>query len=98
MCLITNEAVDVTYENYMTRPRSAEPKVMREERYASQSGKALQESGNSIYDIAREYAGVFPDNIRLNFLWRSARDPSCARFKVLCGTAVAVDSISSLGY
>ena len=35
VCLITNEAVTVTDEEHMTRPRSAEPKSAREERFAS---------------------------------------------------------------
>ena len=47
----------------MTRPLLAEPKSAREERFASQSWEALRESGNPVYDSAREYADVFPDKI-----------------------------------
>ena len=63
VCLITNEVVTVANEEHMARPRSAEPKSAREERFASQSWEALRESGNPVYDIAREYADVFPDKI-----------------------------------
>ena len=37
VCLITNEVVTETTEEYMTRPRCAEPKSAREERFESQS-------------------------------------------------------------
>uniref|UniRef100_A0AAV1V1D5 Reverse transcriptase domain-containing protein n=1 Tax=Peronospora matthiolae TaxID=2874970 RepID=A0AAV1V1D5_9STRA len=47
----------------MTRPRSAKQKSAHEERFASQSWEALRESGNPVYEIAREYADVFPDKI-----------------------------------
>ena len=63
VCLITNEVVTVANEEHMARLRSAEPKSAREERFASQSWEALRESGNPVYDIAREYADVFPDKI-----------------------------------
>ncbi|CAI5727328.1 unnamed protein product [Peronospora farinosa] len=63
LCLITNKVVTVANEEHMARPRSAEPKSAREERFASQSWEALRESGNPVYDIAREYADVFPDKI-----------------------------------
>ena len=63
VCLITNEEGTSTNEEHMTRPRRAEPKSAREERFASQSWEALRESGNPVYDIAREYADVFPDKI-----------------------------------
>ncbi|CAH0488356.1 unnamed protein product [Peronospora farinosa] len=53
VCLITNEVVTVANEEHMARPRSAEPKSAREERFASQSWEALRESGNPVYDIAR---------------------------------------------
>ena len=63
VCLITNDVVTVANEEHMARPQSAEPKSAREERFASQSWEALRESGNPVYDIAREYADVFPDKI-----------------------------------
>ena len=37
VCLITNEVVTETSEEHMTRPRRAEPKSAREERFESQS-------------------------------------------------------------
>ena len=45
------------------RPRRVEPKSAREERSESQSWDTLRDSGNPVYDIAREYADVFPDKI-----------------------------------
>ena len=63
VCLVTNEVTHEPNEELMTRPRSAEKKSAREERFASQSWEALRESGNPVYDIAREYADVFPDKI-----------------------------------
>ena len=56
VCLIADE-------EHITRPRSAEPKSAREERFALQSWENLRESGNPVYDLAREYADVFPDKI-----------------------------------
>ena len=44
-------------------PRSAEPKSAREERFASQSWKARQESGSLVYNLVIEYADVFLDKI-----------------------------------
>jgi len=44
-------------------PRAADPKSTREERFASQSWQALQDSGNPLYSLAREYEYVFPDKI-----------------------------------
>ena len=44
-------------------PKSAEPKSAREERFAAQSWEALRASGNLVYDIAREYADIFPEKI-----------------------------------
>ncbi|CAI5728452.1 unnamed protein product [Peronospora destructor] len=67
VCLITDEAIDSTFAvsdgELPSRPPSAEPKSAREERFATQSWDALRESGNPVYDIAREYADVFPDKI-----------------------------------
>ena len=40
---------------------------MRKERLASQSCEALQDSAYPVYDIAREYADVFPDTILAKF-------------------------------
>ena len=44
-------------------PSKSETKSTREERYASQSWEALRESGNSVYDLAREYEDLFPEKI-----------------------------------
>ena len=63
VCLVTNEVTYEPNEERMTRPRRAEQKSAREERFASQSWESLRESGNPVYDIAREYADVFPDKI-----------------------------------
>jgi hypothetical protein len=46
-----------------SRPKAAEPKSAREERFATQSWQALQDSGNPVYSLAREYEDVFPDKI-----------------------------------
>ncbi|KAE8876468.1 hypothetical protein PF003_g39389 [Phytophthora fragariae] len=46
-----------------SRPKSAEPKSAREERFAAQSWESLKASGNPIYETAREFADVFPDKI-----------------------------------
>ncbi|KAG2763590.1 hypothetical protein PC116_g5544 [Phytophthora cactorum] len=46
-----------------SRPKSTEPKTAREERFAAQTWEALRESGNPVYETAREYADVFPDKI-----------------------------------
>ncbi|OWY94241.1 polyprotein, partial [Phytophthora megakarya] len=40
------------------RPKSAEPKSAREERFESQSWDALRESGNPVYETVRD---IFPD-------------------------------------
>ena len=55
-CLTANE-------EHTTRPRSAELKSAREERFALLSWEALQESSNTFYDLVRLYADVFPDKI-----------------------------------
>ena len=47
----------------MTRPQSAETKPACEERYTSQSWKALRESGNPVYDLSRDCADVLSDKI-----------------------------------
>ena len=49
-------------EEHMARPQSAEPNPAQEEGFASLSWD-LRESGNPAYDLAREYADVFPDKI-----------------------------------
>ncbi|KAE9274054.1 hypothetical protein PF008_g29692 [Phytophthora fragariae] len=69
VCLITDgdsvsrviNSVDTA--DTSSRPKSAEPKSAREERFAAQSWESLKASGNPIYEMAREFADVFPDKI-----------------------------------
>ncbi|CAI5722713.1 unnamed protein product [Peronospora destructor] len=67
VCLITDETINsisaVSDGELPSRPPGVEPKSAREEGFATQSWDALRDSGNSVYDIAREYADVFPDKI-----------------------------------
>ncbi|ETO99837.1 hypothetical protein F441_22739, partial [Phytophthora nicotianae CJ01A1] len=67
VCLITerDEVVNTAtaVDTGSSRPKHAEPKSAREERFASQSWEALKTSGNSVYDTIREFADVFPDKI-----------------------------------
>ncbi|KAE8971517.1 hypothetical protein PR001_g26863, partial [Phytophthora rubi] len=69
VCLITDgdsvpHAINsVDSANTSSRPKSAEPKSAREERFAGQSWESLKASGNPIYETAREFADVFPDKI-----------------------------------
>ncbi|KAE9273797.1 hypothetical protein PR003_g29794, partial [Phytophthora rubi] len=69
VCLITDgDSVShvinsVDSADTSSRPKSAEPKSAREERFAAQSWESLKASGNPIYETAREFADVFPDKI-----------------------------------
>ncbi|KAG3110064.1 hypothetical protein PI124_g8087 [Phytophthora idaei] len=68
ICLVTDAdsaspEVNAVSADRSSRPKSAEPKSAREERFAAQSCEALRESGNPVYETAREYADVFPDKI-----------------------------------
>lgn len=45
------------------RPKRAEKKLARDERYVAQSWDALRVSGNPVYRLAREFADIFPDEI-----------------------------------
>ncbi|KAG3232813.1 hypothetical protein PI124_g22112 [Phytophthora idaei] len=68
ICLVTDAdsaspEVNAVSVDRSSRPKSAEPKSAREERCAAQSCEALWESGNPVYETAREYADVFPDKI-----------------------------------
>ena len=51
----------------MARPRSAEPKSAREERFALQSWEEPRESGNPVCNLVCEIADVFPDKIPAEF-------------------------------
>ncbi|OWZ16344.1 LOW QUALITY PROTEIN: polyprotein [Phytophthora megakarya] len=53
----------VSSDEASSRPKNVEPKSAREERFAAQSWEALKASGNPVYDVAREYADVFPEKI-----------------------------------
>ncbi|KAE8980406.1 hypothetical protein PR001_g24281, partial [Phytophthora rubi] len=46
-----------------SRPKAAEPKSVREARFAAQSWQALQDSNNPVYSIAREFEDIFPEKI-----------------------------------
>ncbi|OWY99623.1 LOW QUALITY PROTEIN: Retrovirus Polyprotein, partial [Phytophthora megakarya] len=50
------------------RPKSAEPKSAREERFETQSSDALRESGNPVHETAREFADIFTDKIPAELL------------------------------
>ncbi|KAG2810770.1 hypothetical protein PC113_g16702 [Phytophthora cactorum] len=68
ICLVTDAdsaspEVNAVSVDRSSRLKSAEPKSAREERFAAQSWEALRESGNPVYETAREYADVFPDKI-----------------------------------
>ncbi|KAE9007612.1 hypothetical protein PR002_g16142 [Phytophthora rubi] len=69
VCLITDgdsvsHAINsVDSADTSSRPKSAEPKSAREERFAAQSWESLKASGNPINETAREFADVFPDKI-----------------------------------
>ncbi|KAG3099244.1 hypothetical protein PI125_g15082 [Phytophthora idaei] len=68
ICLVTDadsasSEVNAVSVDSSSRPKSVEPKSAREERFAAQSWEALRESGNPVYETAREYADVFPDKI-----------------------------------
>ncbi|GMF24624.1 unnamed protein product [Phytophthora fragariaefolia] len=69
VCLITDadsvsrEINSIERSNVSSRPKSAEPKSERKERFAAQSWEALKASDNPVYETAREFADVFPDKI-----------------------------------
>ncbi|KAE9263111.1 hypothetical protein PR003_g33276, partial [Phytophthora rubi] len=69
VCLITDgDSVSHTInsvgaDDRSSRPKSAEPKSVREKPFAAQSWESLKASGNPIYETAREFADVFPDKI-----------------------------------
>ncbi|KAG2980721.1 hypothetical protein PC118_g11019 [Phytophthora cactorum] len=68
ICLVTDAdsaspEVNAVSVDSSSRPKSAEPKSARKERFAAQSWEALRKSGNPSYETAREYADIFPDKI-----------------------------------
>ena len=60
---LTHDLNVVSGSTAVDRPKSAEPKSAREERFAAQSWESLRSSGNPVYAVAREFADVFPDKI-----------------------------------
>ncbi|GMF56532.1 unnamed protein product [Phytophthora fragariaefolia] len=69
ICLLTSSdqpaalANTVSDDNSSSRPKAAEPKSVREERFAAQSWTALQVSNNPVYPLAREFEDIFPEKI-----------------------------------
>ncbi|GMF20455.1 unnamed protein product [Phytophthora fragariaefolia] len=51
------------YDVSSSRPKAAEPKPDREERFAAQSWTALQDSNNPVYSLAGEFKDIFPETI-----------------------------------
>uniref|UniRef100_H3H8Y1 Reverse transcriptase domain-containing protein n=1 Tax=Phytophthora ramorum TaxID=164328 RepID=H3H8Y1_PHYRM len=60
---VSDETNAIAHDDTSSRPKSAEPKSAREERFAAQSWESLKASGNPVYETAREFADVFPDKI-----------------------------------
>ncbi|GMF44300.1 unnamed protein product [Phytophthora lilii] len=66
VCPITTrdeEVHTVSDHGDVPRPKRAEPKSAREERFSAQSWESLEASSNPVYNLAREYEDVFPDKI-----------------------------------
>ncbi|KAE9263113.1 hypothetical protein PR003_g33275, partial [Phytophthora rubi] len=69
VCLLTGSdqpdvlANAVSDDASSSRPKAAEPKSVREERFAAQSWQALQDSNNPVYSLAREFENIFPEKI-----------------------------------
>ncbi|KAE9238091.1 hypothetical protein PF005_g376 [Phytophthora fragariae] len=69
VCLLTGSdqpdvlANAVTDDASSSRPKAAEPKSVREARFAAQSWSALQDSNNPVYSLAHEFEDIFPEKI-----------------------------------
>ncbi|KAE8958615.1 hypothetical protein PR001_g30993, partial [Phytophthora rubi] len=69
VCLLTGSdqpdvlANAVSDDTSSSRPKAAEPKSVREARFAAQSWQALQDSNNPVYSLAREFEDIFPEKI-----------------------------------
>ncbi|KAE9187523.1 hypothetical protein PF004_g22766 [Phytophthora fragariae] len=69
VCLLTGSdqpdvlANAVSDDTSTSRPKAAEPKSVREARFAAQSRLALQDSNNLVYWLAREFEDIFPEKI-----------------------------------
>ncbi|GMF46125.1 unnamed protein product [Phytophthora fragariaefolia] len=69
ICLLTSSDQPAVLANIVSddvsssRPKAAEPKFVREERFAAQSWTALHDSNNSVYSLAHEFEDIFPEKI-----------------------------------
>ncbi|KAE9296827.1 hypothetical protein PR003_g23658, partial [Phytophthora rubi] len=69
VCLLTGSdqpdvlANAVSDDASSSRPKAAEPKSVREARFAAQSWSALQDSNNPVYSLAREFEDIFPEKV-----------------------------------
>ncbi|KAE9187342.1 hypothetical protein PF004_g22828 [Phytophthora fragariae] len=69
VCLLTGSdqpdvlANAVSDDASSSRPKTAEPKSVREARFAAKSWSALQDSNNPVYSLAREFEDIFPEKI-----------------------------------
>ncbi|KAE8992778.1 hypothetical protein PF005_g12156 [Phytophthora fragariae] len=69
VCLLTGSdqpdvlANAVCDDEASSRPKAAEPKSVREARFAAQSWSALQDSNNPVYSLAREFEDISPEKI-----------------------------------
>ncbi|GMF50655.1 unnamed protein product [Phytophthora fragariaefolia] len=69
ICLLTSSKQPAVLANTVSddvsssRPKAAEPKYVREERFAAQSWTDLQDSNNPVYSLAREFEDISPEKI-----------------------------------
>ncbi|KAE9200246.1 hypothetical protein PF005_g15423 [Phytophthora fragariae] len=69
VCLLTGSDEPTVLANAVSddasssRPKAAEPKYVREARFAAQSWQAFQYSNNPVYSLAREFEDIFPKKI-----------------------------------
>ncbi|KAE9025553.1 hypothetical protein PR003_g12622 [Phytophthora rubi] len=69
VCLLTGSDEPTVLANAVSddasssRPKAAEPKSVREARFAAQSWQAFQDSNNPVYSLAREFEDIFPKKI-----------------------------------
>ncbi|KAE8959459.1 hypothetical protein PF005_g27358 [Phytophthora fragariae] len=76
VCLLTGSdqpdvlASAVSDDASSSRLKAAEPKSVREARFAAQSWQALQDSNNPVYSLAREFEDIFPEKIPAELLYR----------------------------
>ncbi|KAG3175455.1 hypothetical protein PC128_g17719 [Phytophthora cactorum] len=64
VCLITGaDSASLEVNTVSGRPKNAELKPAREERFGAQFWEEFRRSGSAVYDTAHEYADVFQDKI-----------------------------------